>query len=225
MKQQIGKIQCVVTQHPLDTGEGLAFYVNPEGVLCFAHKEPKQTKGLASNKKKKPAVWVTLDYKTIRQFLENAAEFLKESAPFIQPDDLLQRILEALKQRSLSGLGMMRKAGLVLTGYAKIESFSRSEKGFHKILGIVFATEGSLRECQNLLNAFPEGAYCVNVFSSEEMSRALGNESTVYASFIRHKLSYSFLESSRHFASFLREMSRNSQKSMIQSDQSSVRDF
>jgi hypothetical protein len=210
MKKRNSNKQCIVTQLPLQEGEGLVFYVSEEGQLSFSCKQPKK-KG-AQPQKPIPSIWVSVKHDILFSVSENPTLVLKDLGDFVYPDDIFQKIIHFLKNRVLSLLGMLKRIGVLLTGYAKIESFAKSQKGVDKLLGLVFSTEGSIRECNNLLNCFPEGSYCISLFSSEEMGRALGIESVVYASFVRHKLSYSFLKQAQQLAPLMRSLCEESQE-------------
>lgn len=215
MKKQIAKRQCIVTGSSLDVGQGLAFFIDKEGALSFSHKAPNQ-KVMMPSTNKPVVLWVKFDYEVVKQFLGHLNLYAQDFEQAKKTDDYINRILFFLKQRSLQTMGMMKKAGLILTGYGKIEGFCKSQKGTHKILGLVFATDGSLRECHNLLASFPEGAYCVSLFKAEELGKALGLERVVYASFMRHKLSETFLTSVKQLADFLQKMPQPEQQCLPQ---------
>lgn len=100
-------------------------------------------------------------------------------APLQAPSDLAQRLDQLLVRRCLDLIGLAKRGGQAVSGYEKVSSQLAGGK-----VAIVFqamdAAEGGRRKLQGRVQSSCPGAAVFELFTAEELGRALGQESRVH---------------------------------------------
>lgn len=150
--------QCPISGETADEAHMLRFVRSPEGVLTpdIAHKLPGD------------AVWV----------LNRRGIIVKLAARETTPPDLPQLIERLLRRQLMSLLGLARKAGDIVTGFAKVEAaLARAE--LHLLLA---AQDGAQDGRKKLANrATREGVTIYAGLTADELGMAFGRANVIHA--------------------------------------------
>ncbi|HSO47654.1 MAG TPA: RNA-binding protein [Rhizobiaceae bacterium] len=167
---------CIVTRQAGEADELIRFVAGPEAKVVPDLKRRLPGRG----------VWVTAR----REMVETAvrkrlfARYLKENVEAAEtlPGDV-ERLLEAA---ALAALSMARKAGLVVTGFTKVESAVRSGKAF-LLLNASDAAADGVRKLGQAVYSLDEAAkpQMRAIFSSDQMDLALGGNNVVHAAALK----------------------------------------
>jgi hypothetical protein len=167
---------CIVTREEGGPDGLIRFVAGPDGKVVPDLKRQLPGRG----------VWVTAR----REMVETAvrkhlfARGLKENVeagPNLPGD--VERLLEAA---ALSALSMARKAGLVVTGFTKVDAAIRSGKAA-LLLNASDAAEDGVRKLAQAVRSLDESArpQLRAAFTSDQMDLALGGNNVVHAAALR----------------------------------------
>ena len=112
-------------------------------------------------------------------------------------DDLPDRVEALLARRAIDLLGLARRAGLAVAGFAKVEAALRGKSA----AALLAASDGSAdgrRKLEALAPALPR----VEALSAAELGAGFGRESLVHAALKRGPLAESLLAEARRLAGF-----------------------
>ena len=188
---------CIVTRQQKPAGEMLRFVCAPDGKLVFDLKAKLPGRG----------VWLSATRHHLAEALKKKS-FAKAFRCEIGIDpDFADNVERQLKAAALGALGMATKAGLVVTGFRSVDSAVR--KG--KVLALIQAQESSedgRRKINNAIHATEEAdrpVATLNIFTSNELSLALGRSNVVHAAAMVGQASENFLAKARSAVAFCTE--------------------
>jgi predicted RNA-binding protein YlxR (DUF448 family) len=167
---------CIVTREAGEADELIRFVAGPDGKVVPDLKRKLPGRG----------VWVSAR----REMVETAirkhlfARGLKddvEAAPTLASD--VERLLEGA---AISALSIARKAGLVVTGFTKVDSTVRSGKAA-LLLHATDAADDGVRKLAQAVHSLDEAArpQVRTIFSSDQMDLALGGNNVVHAAALK----------------------------------------
>lgn len=109
---------CVVTRRRLEPDELIRFVRAPDGTITpdLAHRLPGR------------GVWVGLSRDTVTAAAAGSAFARSLKRPVVVPEDLAGLVERLMVRRAQDALAIANKAGLVVAGYAKVESALASGK-------------------------------------------------------------------------------------------------
>ena len=187
---------CIATRTVLPRDELIRFVLDPESRVVPDLKGKLPGRG----------VWVTARSEMIRRAVDKklfarAFRGTAEAGP-----ELAELVGDLLRDRALNLLGLANRAGLVSTGFTKVEGLIA--KGVADIL--VEAADGASDGRTKLRNKFiaraPAGVDCeariVSCFEIEQLSLALGRTNVVHAGLISGRLGDEFLAAARRLEGF-----------------------
>lgn len=167
---------CIVSRQAGEADGLIRFVAGPDGKVVpdLKHKLPGR------------GVWVTAR----RDMVETAvrkrlfARGLKEEV--VASETLPAEVERLLEAAALSALSMARKAGLVVTGFAKVDAAIRSGKAA-LVLNAADAAEDGVRKIAQAVHSLAEGARppARAVFTSDQMDLALGGNNVVHAAALK----------------------------------------
>jgi uncharacterized protein len=168
---------CVVTRAELTPDELIRFVVGPDGAVV-----PDLARRLPGR-----GVWVTLDCKAVEKAIKTKAFARSMKRQVTASPELPALIERLLVKRSIEALSIANKAGLVLTGFGKVEAeLTRGP------LALMHATDAAEDGCQKLnrkwvaINAdHNRSAMIVAGLTIEQLSLAIGRENVVHTC-LRH---------------------------------------
>jgi hypothetical protein len=167
---------CIVTRQAGEADRMIRFVAGPDGKVVPDLKQKLPGRG----------VWVTAR----RDIVETAvrkrlfARGLKEDV--VAAETLPADVDRLLETAALSALSMARKAGLVVTGFAKVDAAIRSGK-VSLVLNAADAAEDGIRKIAQAVHSLTEGARppARAVLTSDQMDLALGGNNVVHAAALK----------------------------------------
>lgn len=171
--QEMNPRSCIVTREASDRENLIRFVASPDGVITPDLKGNLPGRG----------VWVTGQKKYLVEAVAKKL-FSRALKKQVQADDDLPELVEKLiAKRALNSLAMAKKAGVIISGMAKVDSAVRSGK----VVLLLHANDGAADGKRKLASATAfvdhmEGDK-IDVFecwSIEEMSVALGIGNAVH---------------------------------------------
>ncbi len=186
--------QCALTRECMPTSRLIRFVQAPDGSVVPDLKQNLPGRG----------VWITATSRAIEDAQKRrvfARGFKQQVATM---SDLSGQVDGLLEKAALGSLGLARKAGLVLTGFAKVTSAIRSGKAG----GVIHARDASRDSLRKVLAAITatygrvDGIPTIRTFASSELSSALGGANVVNAVLLAGPASDSFIARSRALARF-----------------------
>ncbi|MBA5776091.1 RNA-binding protein [Stappia sp. F7233] len=177
---------CALTRDVRPVSELVRFVEAPDGGLVPDIKAKLPGRG----------VWVTATAVAVAQ-AERKRVFARslKSAVRVEPG-LAERVDGLLEQAALSALSLTRKAGQVVTGFAKVEAALRSGEA----VGLVQASDGAedglgkLAALAGARFAGSGGCPIVRLFTSAQLDLALGRSNVIHAALLAGPASAGFLE-------------------------------
>lgn len=175
--------RCIVLGEALSPERMVRFVVGPDDVVVpdVAQKLPGR------------GCWVTSDRAAIAKAAEKGL-FAKSFKGAVKvPPDLAAQVEALLVKRCIEHLGLARRAGLAIIGFAQVEEAFRARDG--RIAALVEASEsgpadrGKLVKYARISGDVP----VVGCLSSAEIGLAFGRESVVHAALTSGALSARFL--------------------------------
>lgn len=163
---------CIVTRAERPPEEMIRFVLAPDGTVTPDLKRRLPGRG----------VWVTASTEVVTQAGRRRAFDRGFKGKAIVPDDLAARIERLMEAESLQRLSLANKAGLVVTGFAKVEAAI----GEGDVVGVLHATDGGQdgkrKIGQALRRRFGDGPPPeTECFGSAQMDLALGRTNVIHA--------------------------------------------
>lgn len=186
--------QCAVTRETRPVEEMIRFVLAPDGSVVPDLKRVLPGRG----------VWVT----ATRQAIE-VAERKKVFGRAFKADvrvepGLAGRVEQLLEKAALGSLGLVRKAGQMVVGFAKVEAAVKrgeavalvhasdaAEDGIRKLVAVVVARFGQA-----------DGIPVIRSLGSAQLSLALGRANVIHAALLAGRASESFMARERVLAGF-----------------------
>lgn len=186
--------QCLVTRQILPKAEMIRFVLAPDGQVVPDLKQRLPGRG----------VWVTARYDIIQTAAQKGmfARGFKEKT---QDCGMLAALVsEQLEKSCLSALSMTRKAGQIVTGFAKVESTIAQSPLMGLLHAADAAEDGKKKLAQALRRRYgsDDRVPVIRLFSAQELSTALGQGNVVHAALLAGSASKSFLEQARMLEAF-----------------------
>ncbi len=163
----------------LATGESLAkerlvrFVAGPDGVIV-----PDLGNDLPGR-----GAWVTADAKALAKVLAKGG--LAKTLEAKPMEGLAGLVETLLVKRALALLGLAKRAGLVLTGFERVtQALDGHDAGGPKVVALVEASDGAADGRRSIVakgRAVAPKAPIIGLFSSDELSMALGAGNVIHA--------------------------------------------
>ena len=166
--------RCILTRVERDPADLLRFVADPEGRLV-----PDLSRKLPGR-----GVWVTADKASVAAAVE-AKAFTKslKRAVAVSPD--LPQLVETLfVRRTLEALSLANKAGLVTTGFEKVEALIGSRRAAALLQGVDAAADGKHkldRKFAAVQRDSGKAGPVVDWLTIEQLSLAIGRSNVVHA--------------------------------------------
>ena len=174
---------CVVTRTVKPVGDLIRFVVGPEGIV-------------PDLKRKLPGrgLWITADKPTLRDAITRnvfARGFKREIRATAELIDLTELLLQ---RAALDALSIAGKAGLVVTGFAKVEAAIARES----IVGLVHAADAGTDGVAKLAGALrhrpdADQVTMIKTFTTAQLDLALGRSNVVHAALLAGPANDTFL--------------------------------
>lgn len=179
--------RCIATGQVLQKEMLLRFVISPDEELV--HDVHKKLPGRG--------IWISSRKEDI-EVARKKGLFAKSAKQSVQVAENLSELVEAgLVKRCLDLLGLGRKGGSVVTGFAKVEASLKSGKA-RILLGAWDGAEDGRRKLNRLAREIPR----VELFCSDELSKALGRENAIHVAMVQTGLTDKFLVEVSKLAGF-----------------------
>jgi predicted RNA-binding protein YlxR (DUF448 family) len=171
---------CALTRTPLTPDDGLRFVASPDGVIV-----PDLGRRLPGR-----GVWLTLSRDAVAEAARKGAFPRSLKRPITVPDGLADLIEQLLIKRAVEALSLANKAGLVTTGFTKVEIAVQKGACAYLLHASDAAADGVEKLDRKFVAGFANdrnGAreYILDSLSSAELSLAIGRSNVVHAALAR----------------------------------------
>lgn len=184
---------CAATREVRPADDLIRFVRAPDGTVTPDLKRALPGRG----------VWVTATAEAVRLAIKRKA-FSRGFKEASTADAALDaQVGDLLARQALAMLGFVNKAGLVVSGFSKVESAFVSET----VVGLVHASDASDDGVRKLGQAARRagrgGIAAVRLFSGVELDLALGRSNVVHAALLAGPVSAAFLARCDAYARYL----------------------
>lgn len=185
---------CALTRVEKPAAALIRFAVSPDGVLAPDVDAKAPGRG----------VWITLSSDAVAEAARKKvfARSLKENVTV--PPDLAQQVRTRLEQRLAGALGLARKAGVLVTGAAKVSGLLESGRAAALITASDAAPDGRRKMLQSARRGGnPEGLAHIESLSSAQLGLALGLENVIHAALTPGAAANSAIERANRLALYI----------------------
>jgi predicted RNA-binding protein YlxR (DUF448 family) len=182
---------CAVTRATLPPEQMIRFVLGPDDAVVPDIKRKLPGRG----------VWVGLSKDLVAQAVKKQVFSRGLKAKALAAPDLPELIDRLLARDALQALSIANKAGLVTTGFAKVETAIATGVASALVHARDGASDGKRKLGQALRRKYgPEGRTEIGIFSGEELDAALGRGNVTHAALASGPAAKVFLASSRRLA-------------------------
>lgn len=169
---------CIVSREPCDRDLLIRFVAAPDGAVIPDLKENLPGRG----------VWVEAKRKSVETAVSRRLFAKGFKAEVRADEELPEHVERLLKERALQALAMAKKAGLLVTGFAKVDSAVRSNSAALLIHASDAAEDGKRKLASATASVRHMGGDivpAVSCLNSAEMSAVLGLGNVTHAAALR----------------------------------------
>ena len=172
--------RCILTRAVLPEDRLIRFVVAPDGVIVADLKRRLPGRG----------AWLTASHPAVSAAVQKRAFGRAFKGAGNAAGDLADRVGEMLRDAVLGGLGLARKAGLVATGFAKVDAAIRSGRAVAVLHAADAAGNGVAKLDAAIRSASADGHPAPVVDSSlpsDMLSMALGGAHVIHAALMQDR--------------------------------------
>lgn len=165
---------CIVSRREMEKEALLRFVAGPDNRIYPDLKETLPGRG----------VWVEARRASVKQAVAKNLFARSLKAQVTADENLAETVGQLLADRAIQALALARKAGLVVTGFTKVDGAIRSNQASLLFHGSDAASDGRRKLAQAITFVHKMGGDEVAVFdcwTSAEMGAALGLEAATHA--------------------------------------------
>ena len=171
---------CALTRNPLTPDSGLRFVAGPDGVIV-----PDLGRRLPGR-----GVWLTCSRTVVAEAARKGAFQRSLKRPVTVPDGLADLIEQLLVKRAVEALSLANKAGLVTTGFTKVEIAVQRGNCAYLVHASDAAADGVEKLDRKFTAGFANGRnnaneHILDCLLSAELSLAMGRSNVVHAALAR----------------------------------------
>jgi predicted RNA-binding protein YlxR (DUF448 family) len=183
---------CVVTRRSGSPDSLIRFVLGPEAMVTPDLKRKLPGRG----------VWVTASAATIAEAVKKGAFSRGFKSPAKASPTLVEDLGDLLERDALQSLSIANKAGLVITGFAKVESAIGGKAGVVLVHASDAAWDGRRKLGQVCARSGADLGEPVNLFDSAQLGLALGRPHVIHAALGEGAATAAFLARCRKLALF-----------------------
>lgn len=186
---------CILTRAVLPESDLIRFVVGPDGSVVPDLKRRLPGRG----------AWVTATHDAVSGAVKKRA-FARAFKGVGKPeDDLADQVGALLRDAALGGLGLARKAGLAVTGFAKVEAAIRSGRAA-AVLHAADAADNGIAKLGAAIRSAASDEHADPIVESSlpsgMLSMALGGAHVIHAALMKDRRSASALEALSRYRGF-----------------------
>ena len=185
---------CALTRVEKPGSALIRFAVSPDGVLAPDVDARAPGRG----------VWITLSADAVTEAVRKKvfSRSLKENVTV--PPDLAEEVRTRLEQRLAGALGLARKAGVLITGAAKVAALLEAGRAAALITASDAAADSRRKMLQSARRGgTPEALAHIESLSSAQLGLALGLENVIHAALTPGAAANSAIERANRLALFI----------------------
>ena len=194
MAKAVRERKCLVTGEVLPAERMIRFVLGPENVIVpdLAAKLPGR------------GCWLKADRKLMDQavnkrlFVRFGHKAMDGPGQVTVPDGLADQVAELMRRRCMEYLALCNRAGQVVGGFEKVRSRLESGKSRVVVMASDVAAGGRNKLCRGI-----ENIRVIDIFTREELSRAMGLENAVHLAVLPGGMSDGFLRETERYLSWL----------------------
>jgi len=177
---------CAVTREVMPEDRLIRFVAAPDGVVVADLKAKLPGRG----------IWVRATRAAVAEAVKRNAfsrGLKRETRPSA---DLPAEVEARLREQALGRLGLARKAGAVLAGFAKVEAGIAGDRLSALLVASDAAEDGVRKMMQAVRRRFGETApfHVIRLFSAAELGLAIGRADVIHAAVLQGPAGISFAE-------------------------------
>jgi predicted RNA-binding protein YlxR (DUF448 family) len=163
----------IVTNTVMDEDRLVRFVVGPEGqaVPDLARKLPGR------------GMWVAADRESVTTAAKKGLFSRAAKAKVAAPADLADQVEALLAKRLLDGLGLARRGGDIISGFAKVSAAIESGKAAWLVEASDGAEDGR-RKLLGICRRVAKPPRLIGIFTAAELGLALGGENVIHTAFL-----------------------------------------
>jgi hypothetical protein len=158
--------RCLVSRESLPKARLIRFAAAPDGTVL-----PDIDGKLPGH-----GFWVTAERKALEQACRRNLFAKAAKRSLTVPVDTLDRVEVLLRRRCLELIGLARRAGAAVAGFEKCRAWLQAGRA-----GLLLAAADGAVDGRAKLRALSGDLPLVDIFTSAEISQALGHENTIHA--------------------------------------------
>ncbi len=185
---------CALTREEKPASDLIRFAVSPDGVIAPDIDAKAPGRG----------VWITATQAAVLEAVKRKA-FAKSLKTNVEvPSDLAQMVQSRLEQRLVGALGLARKAGILITGAAKVAGLLEGRRASALITASDAAPDGRRKILQSVRRGYDDAPLPhIESLSSDQLGLALGLENVIHAALTTGAAANSAIERARRLAEFI----------------------
>ncbi len=177
---------CAVTRAVLPESDLIRFVAAPDGSVVADLKAKLPGRG----------IWIGAERKLVAEAVKRNAFQRGLNRPLTPAADLADQVGLRLRDVALGRLGLARKAGAVLAGFAKVEAAIARERLQALLVAADAAEDGERKIGQALHRTFGNDVPLpvLRLFGSAELGLAMGRPNVIHAAVLQGSAGESFVE-------------------------------
>ena len=187
--------QCALTRAERPVAELIRFAESPEGGIV------PDVDGKAPGR----GVWITLSFPAVQEAVRKKVFSKSLKTQVTVPADLALLTRTRLEQRLAGALGLARKAGILVTGAAKVAALLEKAGAAALITASDAAADSRRKMLQSVRRGYetPGAIEHIESLSSDQLGLALGLENVIHAALASGAAANSAIERARRLARFI----------------------
>ncbi len=184
--------KCLVTGETYPVGKLIRFVLAPDGTVIpdVAGRLPGRGGWILADGK---TLQTAMKKKTFVRFGHRVLAVAEDEGPRVRVGDDLPVLVERLlRQRCLNYLGLVNRAGLLVSGFEKVRMVLKAGKCRALITAQDAAAGGRSKICSGLGNVL-EKLRVIDMFTREELGQTLGLSNGVHVALLSGEMTESFL--------------------------------
>ena len=177
---------CAVTRAVLPEAALIRFVATPDGSVVADLKARLPGRG----------AWIRAERKYVGEAVTRNVFRKALERPVTPPADLAEQVADRIREMALGRLGLARKAGVVVAGFAKVEAAIATER-LVALLAASDAAEDGLRKVRQAAHrrfGDERAVPVLSLFNSEELGLALGRSNVIHAAVLQGPAGESFMD-------------------------------
>jgi predicted RNA-binding protein YlxR (DUF448 family) len=191
--------RCIVTGESLSDAALVRFVVGPDSAIVPDVEAKLPGRG----------IWVTAKREAVARAVEKNLFSRAAKAPVVVSADLPDRVEVLLVRRMLADLGLARRAGELVSGFDNVLRALEAPRPPALLLAASDAARDGRRKLGNAAHARGLEIPVLDVFSSEELSLALGRGNVIHAALKSGRLQERLLIDAERLSGFRSQLSGN----------------